>query len=154
MLTSQSQIDALATRIKSLTADLTALEERREQARQRALLDPEDTTMPAPETDSQTHKIDALYSTLSAMDRVIPLLPGILDRLRSMRIVHADAANVTSGINDANSRLQKLEGEVKEWEGAIQRVETALKDVAGHVGTSVQRVEQVVSQLEGRVDKL
>jgi nuclear migration protein JNM1 len=153
LLTSSSQIDALSIRIKSLISELTSLEEKRDQVRQRALLDPED-VLPISDQDPQSHKIDALYSVLGTIDRIAPVVPGILDRLRTMRTVHADAANVTFGLNDVGSRLKRMEGEVKEWEEAVERVESSLKEVAERVGGTAERLELVVSELEGRISNL
>jgi nuclear migration protein JNM1 len=119
-------------------------------------LDPEDapsnTTF---ETDAdQTHKIDALYAALTTIDRIAPVVPGVLDRLRAMRIVHADAAGVTSGLKDVATRLGKMEGEIKEWKDAIGKVEGGLKDVVGSIGGVAERVEEVILGLEERVKKL
>jgi len=153
LLTSQTHIDSLTQRIKSLTADLDKLEEKREQARQRALLDPEDSP-PIVEADDTSRKIDALYASLETIDKVAPVVPGILDRLRGMSIVHADAAGVTGGLKDVEGRLGGLEREIKEWREALERVEGGLKETGGKVQGIVERVEEVVTGLEGRVKKL
>lgn len=71
-----------------------------------------------------------------------------------MRIVHADAAGVTSGLKDVASRLEKMEGEIKEWKEAIGNVEGGLKDVVGRTGGVAERVEDVILGLEERVKKL
>jgi nuclear migration protein JNM1 len=156
LLTSQSQIDQLAQRIKTLTTELTKLEEKREQARQRALLDPEDIqpNTALEEDFESTHKIDALYAALATIDRIAPVVPGVLDRLRAMRIVHADAAGVTSGLKDAAARLGRMEGEIKEWKESIGKVEGGLNAIVGRIGGVAGRVEEVILGLEGRVKKL
>lgn len=154
LLTSQSQIDAISQRIKSLTADLSTLEEKREQARQRALLDPEDAPQPQQEDLDTAHKIDALYATLGTIDQVAPIVPGVLERLRSMRIVHADAAGVTEGIKELGAKLGKMEVDVKEWDEAVKNVERGLKEVSGRVVAAVERIEEITSGLERRAKGL
>src|SRR5208282_1625876 len=72
LLTSQSSIDALAQRIKSLTQDLSHMEEKREQARQRALLDPSEDP-PSTQDQLPTEKINALYAALANIDKIMPV---------------------------------------------------------------------------------
>jgi nuclear migration protein JNM1 len=153
LLTSNTHLESLQTRLKSLTKELNTLEEKREQARQRALLDPEDFPLQLP-SEPNSEKINALYSSLEHIDRISPLLPGILDRLRGMAVVHADAVGVTTGIKDVRETLGRMEKEVREWELSIKSVESGLKGVEGRVSGVLERVEQVISGLEGRVEKL
>ena len=106
------------------------------------------------DSDDTARKIDALYASLAVIDSVAPVVPGIVDRLRAMRVIHADAAGVTTGIKDAAGRIVAMEKEIKEWKEALARVEIGLKDAAGRVGTAVQKVEEMVTGLEGRVKNL
>lgn len=71
-----------------------------------------------------------------------------------MSIVHADAANVTGGLKDVEERLGGLERELKEWREALDRVENGLRGAGGQIRGVVERIEEVVSGLEGRVKKL
>ena len=98
--------------------------------------------------------MNALYAALGNIDRIAPIIPGVLERLRGMRIVHADAAAVTSGIKDVGERMGKMERDVKEWDKVLGQVEGGLKEVAGRVAGVVERVEEVIMELEGRVKKL
>jgi nuclear migration protein JNM1 len=152
LITSPSHLETLQSRIKSLITDLTQLEEKREAARQRALLDPED--VPIPEQSDVTRKVNALYATLATIDSVAPLVGGVVDRLRSMARVHADAAGVTGGVKTVEEGLGRMEGEVKEWRAVLEKVEMGMKDVGGKVGGAVEQVEKVVKDLEGRVKEM
>jgi nuclear migration protein JNM1 len=98
--------------------------------------------------------VNALYAALGNIDRIAPIIPGVLERLRGMRIVHADAASVTSGIKDVGERMGKMEKEVKEWEEVLGQVEAGVKGVAGLVAGVMERIEGVVTGLEMRVEKL
>jgi nuclear migration protein JNM1 len=129
--------------------DLTQLEEKREAARQRALLDPEDA--PVPDESDVTRKVNALYATLGTIDSVAPLVGGVVERLRCMARVHADAAGVTGGLKNVEEGLRRMEGEAKEWRTALEKVEGEMKNVGGKVSGVVEQVEKVVKDLEGRV---
>lgn len=139
--------------MKSLTADLEKLEEKREQARQRALLDSEDSPLVI-ETDETARKIDALYALLETIDKVAPVVPGILDRLRGMSIVHADAAGVATGLKEVEVRIGSVQREIKEWNEALERVESEMRESGERVNGMANRVEKVVSDLEDQVKKL
>jgi len=132
--------------------DLTQLEEKREAARQRALLDPEDA--PVADESDVAHKVNALYATLATIDSVAPLMGGVVERLRCMARVHADAAGVTSGLKTVEEGLRRMEGEAKEWRTALEKVEGEMKNVGGKVGGVVEQVEKVVKDLEGRVKEV
>jgi nuclear migration protein JNM1 len=88
------------------------------------------------------------------MERMRGVLPAVVDRLRGMSRVHADAAGVTSGVRDAQERLDMLEKEVKEWKDALGKVEGGVKESTMQVGVVASRVEDVVKELEGRIEKL
>jgi nuclear migration protein JNM1 len=139
--------------MKSLTADLEKLEEKREQARQRALLDSEDSPLVI-ETDETARKIDALYALLETIDKVAPVVPGILDRLRGMSIVHADAAGVATGLKEVEVRIGSVQREIKEWNEALERVESEMRESGERVNGTANRVEKVVRDLEDQVKKL
>jgi len=101
-----------------------------------------------------TTKINALYAALENIDKISPLVPGVVERLRTMSRVHADAAGTTGGMKDIRERLGRMERDLKEWEEGISKVEIALKEVGGQIGGVAERIEQVVSGLEDRVKKL
>jgi len=50
--------------------------------------------------------------------------------------------------------LGRMEGEMKEWRAALEKVEMGMKDVGGKVGGAVEQVEKVVKDLEGRVKEM
>lgn len=153
LLTSPQTLDSLSQKLKSLTKDLTTLEEKREQARQRALLDPEDLPLATPETND-SEKINALYACLEQIDKIEPLLPVVLERLRGMSVVHADAADVTRGVKRAGEAIEQMEASLKAWEESLQRVETDLKGLEGRIGGALMKIEELVKGMEERVMKL
>jgi len=99
-------------------------------------------------------KVDALYASLEGIERVLPVVPGLLERLRGMARVHADAGSVTGGLKEVLDRLGRMEKEVESWREALGSVESGLKESAGRVGGVAERIEQVVSGLESRINKL
>jgi len=154
LLTSPPTLDTLTAKLKSLTHDLDALEQKRDSARQRALLDDNDSDLEPPPAVPEREKVDALYAALATIDAVAPVLPGVVERLRGMRRVHGEAGAVAGGLAEVWGRLEGLEGDVKGWREAVGRVEGMLVEVSGQVGGTVERVEGVVKGLEERVERL
>jgi len=95
-----------------------------------------------------------LYAALQTIDRIGPVLPGVIERLRGMRVVHADAAGVVGGLKEMVERIGKMEGEVQNWEAGVGRVEAGKAEVQGRVLEVVEKVEEVVKGLQTRVSQL
>ena len=101
-----------------------------------------------------TRKVNALYATLATIDSVAPLVGGVVERLRCMARVHADAAGVTAGVKSVEGGLERMDGDVKEWRTALERVEGGMKEMGGKVRGVVEQVEKVVKGMEGRVKEM
>ena len=71
-----------------------------------------------------------------------------------MAKVHADAAGVTGGLKDVLERLGRMEREIDGWRGALEKVEMGLKESGGRIGGVVEKVEEVMAGLEGRMKNL
>lgn len=82
------------------------------------------------------------------------MVPGILDRLRGMSIVHADAAGVATGLKDVEARMGSMQREIKEWNEALEKVEGEMRESGERAKGMANRVEKVVSDLEDQVKKL
>lgn len=115
-------------------------------------MDPED--QPPVVEDDTARKVNALYAALEGIERVTPVVPGILERLRGMRVVHADAAGVTTGIKEANVQMERMGQDFGEWREALTKVEGGLDEARTSVQVAVERVEVLLKGLEERIDKL
>jgi nuclear migration protein JNM1 len=107
-------------------------------------------------TAEQEAKINALYGTLPSIDKLSPVLPLVLERLRTLRLVHTAAWQVDEVLTELDRRQSKQEDEIKKWEQSIQNVEQDMKkceDSLHHnmkiVGDWVKKVEDKVANLPG-----
>jgi nuclear migration protein JNM1 len=143
---SPASLDALARRVRTLTAETEKL------AAAKAGSEAADA---APRDDGEHEaKINALFGTLGTIERLAPLLPGVLERLRSLRAVHAEAATAEERVQQALERQEQMGLEIERWRVGLERVERAVAEGERVGGENVRAVEAWVRELEGRVKVL
>ncbi|OBT67545.1 hypothetical protein VE03_03737 [Pseudogymnoascus sp. 23342-1-I1] len=143
-----SSIDALSRRVRALTVETEKMTAAKEAAR--AAATPGDAEE-KDEDDEQAAKINALFGTLATIEGLAPLLPGVLERMRSLRKVHADAAGAAGEMEEAIRRQEEMGGEIERWRVGLERVEEAVREGERVGGENVRTVEGWVRELEGRV---
>ncbi|KAL9604794.1 MAG: hypothetical protein Q9219_000242 [cf. Caloplaca sp. 3 TL-2023] len=101
----------------------------------------------------QTSKINALYGTLSTIESLSPLLPAVLDRLRSLRAIHADAALASEALNQVEGRQVAMADEIKEWKEGLGKVESAMRLGEDSMKENMGVINGWVEELELRLGK-
>ena len=101
--------------------------------------------------EEQSSKISALYELLPTIQNLHPLLPTVLDRLRSLQVVHAGASEARSDLEEVEMRQSKMEEELTKWREGLDAVEAAMKE---HEQTSKGNVEVVKGMVEGLEGRL
>lgn len=154
---SASSLDTISRRVRTLTAETEKLDEARKSAKasQDALAASggDDATVVGTDPD-QLAKLNALYGTLATIDSLSPLLPSVLDRLRSLRAIHADAATVSESLKRVEKRQEDMTADIKRWREGLDKVEEAMKEGEAIMGSNVKVVEGWVKELEERMSKM
>lgn len=101
--------------------------------------------------DEQSSKISALYELLPTIQSLHPLLPTVLDRLRSLQVVHAGAAEARTDLEEIESRQKRMEEELQKWREGLDAVEAGMKEHEQTSRNNVEVVQQMVEGLEGRL---
>ncbi|KAF7503824.1 hypothetical protein GJ744_003214 [Endocarpon pusillum] len=104
--------------------------------------------------EDQTSKINALYATLPRIQELSPLLPLVLERLRSLQAIHVGAAGVKGDLDAVERQQEEVWRSIEEWKGAVERVEEGLKEGEEIMGRNKEVVEGLVAALEGRLKVL
>ena len=99
----------------------------------------------------QVAKINALYTTLSTIDGLAPTLPLLLERLRSLNIVHANAANASETLDAMERQQGELTAAVAEWKTALERLEGSMGENEAASKGNAEVIESWVKDLEGRI---
>lgn len=164
----ESSLDSINRRVRQLTQDTQKLAEARAAAKaaQEALdSEPNESARPVDtsneirakdgiEDPEQTSKINALYGTLATIESLAPLLPSVLDRLRSLQTVHAEAATASQTLAQLEARQDAMVQELKDWREGLEKVESAMKQGEHTMAGNVTVVEKWVKELEDRMRRL
>ena len=109
-------------------------------------------TGPADMSDAdQVAKINALYTTLSTIDGLAPTLPLLLERLRSLNVVHANAADASQTLDALERQQADLAGALADWKVALERLEGSVGENEAASKGNAEVVESWVKDLEGRI---
>ncbi|KIH91768.1 dynactin 2 [Sporothrix brasiliensis 5110] len=162
---STASLDGIARRVRTLAQEADQLAKARQAAKaaQEALADvtggkatdgPGHAAKDASRDDGDGAKINALYGTLPTIEQLAPLLPQLLDRLRSLRAIHADAAGASELLDALAQQQADTAAEVRQWRQGLDTMEAALRDGETTMGKNAQVMEGWVKGLEARLDKL
>ncbi|KAL1609268.1 hypothetical protein SLS59_001632 [Nothophoma quercina] len=143
---STNNLDGASQQIKKLIEEAEDLKEARLEASRAG---PEETTTP-----DQEAKINALYGTLPSIDKLSPVLPLVLERLRTLRLVHTSAWQADEVLTELESRQAKQEEEIKNWEKQLQLVEEDVKKHEKAMQGNVKVVGDDIKMLEEKIAKL
>lgn len=154
---STSSLDTITRRVRILTTEAEKLDEARKSAKasQAAVAASASDDIDIVGMDSeQVAKVNALYGTLATIDNLAPLLPSVLDRLRSLRAIHADAATVSESLQRVEKRQEDMAADIKQWREGLEKVEEAMKQGEASMGSNIKVVEGWVKDLEERMSKM
>lgn len=159
-----TSLDSISRRVRQLTQDTQRLGEARAAAkaaqegsngaRLPLTLDGEfniDNFIKDPEHVS---KINALYGALSTIESLAPLLPAALDRLRSLQIIHAEAAAASQNLAQLETRQEAMVQELKTWREGLETVESKVNEGENTMAENTTVVETWVKELGERMNKL
>ena len=165
---SPSSLDAVGRKIRQLTQEAEKLDEARKSAK--ASLEALNSSQEERRTSSATHgevaaiagldnperssKINALFGTLPTIESLSPLLPSVLDRLQSLRLIHADAASASQTLADVEKRQAEMAEEIRSWREGLEKVEGSMKTGEKRLVENTKVIEEWVKDLEGRMGKL
>lgn len=151
---STANLDTISRRVRTLISEQEKLNEAREKAK--TLREELGKAAPAPPPDDSEEdtKINALYAILPSIENLTPILPPLLDRLRSLKAIHSEAANAGETLGRIEQEQVEMAEELKMWREGLEKVEKAMQDVDGTVKGNVQVMEGWVKGLEERVAKL
>lgn len=151
---STANLDAISRRVRTLAQDQDKLNDARE--RSKALREELGRTDPSSsmEDSEQDTKINALYAILPTIESLTPMLPPLLDRLRSLRAIHSDAASASQTLDQIEQRQAEMTTEIKQWNEGLSKLETAIKDGDATGQNNMKVIEGWVKELEQRVTSL
>lgn len=161
-----SSLDKIGQKIRQLTQEAEKLHEARksidalDSASRSAISIPDEATPGNSQKSAEVQdirlnsKINALHGTIGTIESLAPLLPSVLDRLRSLRAIHANAALANDTLLRAETRQATMAQDIKEWREALEKVEKAFEQGATTMKENTRVVEDWIHDLETRIGKL
>ncbi|KAL9104404.1 MAG: hypothetical protein Q9163_000662 [Psora crenata] len=152
-----ASINHIKERVKELTQEAESLERKRSEAK-RAQEAPSTNGEPknilSADDAEQVSKINALYGTLRTIESLAPLLPSVLDRLRSLQSLHADAAAANQRLTNLENRQVDMKQELQGWREGLDKIEKAMQQGEEAMKSNTEVMEGWVRELEGRLKNL
>ncbi|KAF1951893.1 hypothetical protein CC80DRAFT_495774 [Byssothecium circinans] len=148
---STGTLDAASSQIRKLITEAETLKD----ARSSSPSSPTSSEPPVSSlTPDQEAKINALYGTLPSLDKLTPLLPMVLDRLRTLRLVHTSAWQADEVLTDLETRQGQQEAEIENWSLKLDELEKEVKEAEKRTLEKVREVGELVRGVEDRVEEL
>ena len=164
-------LDALAQRIRTLTTEADNLTLSRKRATE-ALQELQEARLKSPASgnyhgvhapgdtsvadaqnlyDDQFNKINALYQTLPSIQNLQPLLPVVLQRLRSLQTIHAGAASAKADLDEMTAKQATAGGEIDRWKKGVEELERKVGEHERVLQENREVVGQMVEDVERRL---
>ncbi len=140
-------LEAASSLIRKMLAEAEQLKELRQDAPRAG----ENGPFSNPEQEA---KVNALYGTLPSIEKLSPILPLVLDRLRTLRLVHTSAWQADEVLTELENRQSKQEAEIKKWETALTELDGDVKECEKALHGNMKVVGDWVKQVEEKVEKL
>lgn len=99
-------------------------------------------------------KVRVLHELLPTINDIAPVLPGLVRRLQSLRLIHDGAGSVKDELDELEGRQAGLKGEIAEWTSGLARLEASLKDAAGAAELNAGHMQESIARLEERMKTL
>jgi nuclear migration protein JNM1 len=148
---STNNLEGAMQQIKKLTADAEQLKATRSDAARASSGSADSNAIAYPDQEA---KINALYGTLPSIDKLSPILPLVLERLRTLRLVHTSAWQADEVLSELQSRQAKQEEEIQKWERQLVIVEKDMEKCTEAMHNNIKVVGDDVKRIDARVDKL
>jgi nuclear migration protein JNM1 len=78
----------------------------------------------------------------------------VLERLRSLRAIHAGAAQAADSLSELEKRHAEMTREIEQWREGLKVVEEKMGQSEAAMKSNIELIEPWVRDLEKRLDRL
>ncbi|KAI0633740.1 hypothetical protein C8Q77DRAFT_1260724 [Trametes polyzona] len=170
LLTQPRHIDSISRRIKLLNSELERTSGssggQSHSASQRrggpthhhpasgSVSSPSSTAPPAAQTASSVALQEQLAPVLTRLAPLLPHIPHILTRLRTLSALHTSAAGFQKTLEDLEEEQRRVRGALEELQRAVKGVEKSLTENENLVKGNVRELEDRIESVGRRMDDL
>ncbi|OLL23856.1 putative dynactin subunit 2 [Neolecta irregularis DAH-3] len=102
----------------------------------------------------EQEKLNALYANLETIEKLEGIVPHILDRLRSLKVIHDESANVVDGLRTVELKSEEITEDIAKWKEAVEKLESLMNQIMTDVGGNVSVLNSRIADLEDRISKV
>lgn len=106
------------------------------------------------EAEQQAERVRELHKALPLLERVSPVLPAVIERLRTLRKLHEQSSVAGEMLEALEKRQAQMNGEIDMWRSGLERVEEAMVKAGEQSSSNKSALEQWLRDLEARAQKL
>jgi nuclear migration protein JNM1 len=149
-------LDSAQAKVRALLKDAERLQRLRAEERQHegSSAAPSSSAEKGLPPSSEQSKIMALYGLLPTIEALAPTLPLVLERLRTLRLLHAGAADASAALEGVEKRQEEQREELRTWREALEKVEGGLKEGQGALLENMEKMGGWIREVEERMDRL
>ena len=153
---SSGNLDTVAQQVRKLIQDAEQLKDLRLEAMRDEMSMGKSSSSNAPNAEEaeRQSKVNALYGALPTIDKLSPVLPIILERIRTLRLVHTTTFQADEILTNLEKRQAKQEDEIHKWRTSLDNVLTDVKNDQENLAHNMKVVSDWVKNLEVRIEKL
>lgn len=152
VLTQPRHLDGISRRVKMLLNDL----ERAAASARRNASAGSSPEKAAPNALSQADQetLQSLFALLPRLDPLIPTIPPLITRLRSLSGLHAEALSIAADLRELQSSNAAASDEERELNLIVKSVQTGLSDAAVGIQKNWEALQGRIKTLEDRLQAL
>jgi hypothetical protein len=143
LITQPRQMEVAVRRAKTLANELERLQSLKAKDAERTGI--------SEETEKQ---IETLFNTLDQLDPLIALAPTLVDRLKSLQLLHARAAKFSEALIATEREQARLSDAVKDAADQTSKLEATLKENDQVIQRNIEALDKRINDLLNRVAKL
>lgn len=151
VLTQPRHLDSISRRVKLLVVEL----ERASSTSRRTGSAP---TSAAPGgsgiSAAEQEALQSLFALLPRLDPLIPIIPPLLARLRSLSTLHAEALGIAADLRELQSADRTVSDEERELSAIVKGVQTGVTEALNSIANNWEATQGRIEALDKRVAAL
>jgi nuclear migration protein JNM1 len=153
VLTQPRHLDSISRRVKLLVVEL----ERASSTSRRAGSAPTSagsTTGGSGISAAEQEALQALFGLLPRLDPLIPIIPPLLARLRSLSTLHAEALGIAADLRELQSADRSVSEEERELSSIVKGVQHGVTEALASIQNNWEATQGRIQALDKRVAAL
>lgn len=150
VLTQPRHLDSIARRVKVLLADLD---------RAAASRRPGGPSSPAPGgsvtlSPTDLERLNSLFALLPRLDPLLPVIPPLLTRLRSLSTLHAESISIAEDLRGLQASDRTIGGEERELQAIVSGVQQGMSDATASISKNWESLQSRLKALDDKLAQL